>query len=237
MRKGKFALAAATCGAYFLAISLTATTAMAGQPVANLQGEKGPPGGATRQVAQANESSSSGRTVTVPIGTSVAVERMPEALCKIHLMANPSGSCLESIVTTVSPAEAPEAELLSTVSLSSAAAAATRCVEWTQLRRPADGSGLWQFGHNGKFCYDGAVAWYLTYKGQAGYHNCGYTQGVGFSVEIINCRESGNRTSSVRFDVTGKVCFLFRGSPLCTSYMPNLKGSRTGTITRFSDPS
>ena len=145
-------------------------------------------------------------------GTTTTVERMPAGLCKVYLLANPQGSCELEVVTTVGMPVLQQARALD---------GTTYCRTWKQLRHPEDGSKLWQFGHNGKSCYDGSTAWCATSKGVSGCQNCGYTQGIGCAVTIISCRESGNRSWKVRFDVTGQVCFAWMGSrsvyPSCRS--------------------
>lgn len=45
------------------------------------------------------------------------------------------------------------------------------------LRRPRDGTGLWQISQKGRWCYDGPVAWTGAFRGVSGHHSCGHADG------------------------------------------------------------
>ena len=119
--------------------------------------------------------------------------------------------------------------------MTTVAAGTVHCKTWKQIRKPSDGSSLWQFGQDGKFCYDGSLAWYGTYRGVSGYHNCGYNGGFLFSVSIEACKEAGNKTGQVRFNVNGHVAFVIKGSPVSYTYMPYVTGTKAGKVSMYYD--
>ena|GEM_PF-6543346 len=173
-----------------------------------------------------------GEPVTLPdSGTSVTYVQMPDELCEAYLKANPSGDCIEEVITTVTTEQ-----VRTPISMAATTnAGAVHCKTWKQIRQPTGSPKIWQFGHDGKFCYDNSVAWYNTYRGTAGYHNCGYNSGFLYSVTIQACKRSGDRTSQVRFNVNGNVAVFVKGFPVHYTFMPYVTGSRYGTVTMFYD--
>jgi hypothetical protein len=93
-----------------------------------------------------------------------------------------------------------------------------KCRDWSQ--KLADYTKLaWQEKHTGRFCYDGSKAWVSLNRNYSGWHDCGISRGVGFSVE--------NKVCSVRNDPSAysgnaklqmydqfKVTFIARGFPI-----------------------
>ena len=106
-------------------------------------------------------------------------------------------------------------------------AGAIYCRNWTMQRRPRDGSMLWQISQRGRHCWDGSVAWFGTYRGVAGYHECGYDDYGIFSVRGSFCTRSGTITMQIRNSYA--VTFQIPRTTLYSTFTLSYTGGRTGT--------
>lgn len=107
------------------------------------------------------------------------------------------------------------------------AAGAINCRNWNMQRRPRDGSMLWQISQRGRHCWDGTSAWYGTYRGVAGFHECGYDDYGIFRVRSSSCTRSGNVSTQLRNSYS--VTFEIPRTTIYSTFTLAYTGGRTGT--------
>lgn len=134
---------------------------------------------------------------------------------------------VESSTGQVESSSASQADFSASDMQSLEEAGAINCRNWSMQRRPRDGSGLWQISQRGRHCWDGSLAWYGTYRGVAGYHECGYADYGIFSVRSRSCTRSGNQTSQLRNSYA--VTFQIPRTTIYSTFTLAYTGGRSGT--------
>lgn len=174
-------------------------------------------------------------TVVTEDGTEITTttEQMDAATCKETRKKDKKNSCVVEEVLTVSPPVDPNAEA-SAEGTMSLMAYTPRCRDYEMLRRPRDGSMMWQISHKGRWCYNGSLAWTGGYLGYGGYHTCGHNDGgVFYAVSRVECGTYGSQTTQIRHNYVARVTAVAKGVPLGATYELVLVGRRDGTYSKY----
>lgn len=181
----------------------------------------------------------SASTATAPAETVVETktESLDARTCtRLRVELGRDADCSTIQETTVGPVEVSTGLLeaqssktqFSTQDIQAMSAGGTiYCRNWSMQRRPRDGSRLWQISQRGRHCWDGSVAWYGTYRGVAGYHECGYDDYGIFSVRSRSCTRSGNVTTQLRNSYA--VTFQIPRTTLYSTFTLAYYGQRNGS--------
>lgn len=160
------------------------------------------------------------------------VHQLDPETCREVREQDPDNSCQVETQLVLGPVESQPSvtgEVLTNESV--ALAASPSCRSWTMKRRPRDGSMPWQISQRGRHCWDGQYAWYGSYRGVSGYHECGYDDYGIFSVKERSCTRSGNKSSKIRN--TYSVTFEIPKTTIYATFTLTYEGTRSGAYTYY----
>lgn len=160
------------------------------------------------------------------------VHQLDVETCEEVREQDPSNSCQVETQLVLGPVESQSPVTVEgTMTEAVASAASPSCRSWTMKRRPRDGSMLWQISQRGRHCWDGQYAWYGSYRGISGYHECGYDDYGIFSVKERSCTRSGNKSSKIRN--TYSVTFEIPKTTIYSTFTLTYEGTRSGAYTYY----
>lgn len=93
---------------------------------------------------------------------------------------------------------------------------------WSETAHSALWGIAWSETQSGRYFYNGCNAWQDTRSAYPsannGYHSCGNSRGIGFSIEVEGCYKYGDPSPSLELGDQFKVSAAFRGFPVSDTH-------------------
>ncbi len=89
----------------------------------------------------------------------------------------------------------------------------------------------WKERHEGKFLYNGSIAWVSNAYGYAGgYHRCGLGYGIGYEIDNLYCKSYGQSTRTVDNYDAYKVHVLVKAIPIYATHSMHAYTRANGSV-------